>query len=147
MEGISLKLRNSAKAIILNNNSVLVTKHHDESGIFYLLPGGGQEPGEKLTECLIRECIEETGYEIEVKELLFVRECFLDKDIHRVEFIFKGEIGRITEITEMDNGQLGIEWLDLDNILNEPLFPAELRKLIESHNKGQREKTYLGEIV
>ncbi|MBE9916443.1 NUDIX domain-containing protein [Paenibacillus donghaensis] len=142
-----MKLRNSAKAIILNNNSVLVTKHHDESGIFYLLPGGGQEPGEKLTECLIRECIEETGYEIEVKELLFVRECFLDKDIHRVEFIFKGEIGRITEITEMDNGQLGIEWLDLDNILNEPLFPAELRKLIESHNKGQREKTYLGEIV
>lgn len=146
LEEIILKLRNSTKAIIIENNSVLVTKLHDENEIFYLLPGGGQEPGEKLIDCLVRECIEETGYEIEVNELLFIRECFMDKDIHRVEFIFKGNIVRETEITGMDKDQLGIEWLELDNILNEPLFPTELRTLIKSYINGDHEKTYIGEI-
>lgn len=146
MEEISLKLRNSTKAIIIENNSVLVTKLHDEKEVFYLLPGGGQEPSEKLTDCLVRECIEETGYEIEVQELLFIRECFMDKDIHRVEFIFKGNILRETEIMGMDKDQLGIEWIELDNILNEPLFPTELRTLIKSYQKGYHKKTYIGEI-
>ncbi|MEF3353861.1 NUDIX domain-containing protein [Paenibacillus sp. GYB006] len=139
-----MKLRNSTKAIIIEDNRVLVTKLHDENGIFYLLPGGGQEPSEKLTDCLVRECIEETGYVIKVQELL--RECFKDKDIHRVEFIFKGNIVRETEVMGMDKDQLGIEWIVLDNILNEPLFPTELSTLIKSYHNGYHKNTYIGEI-
>lgn len=141
-----MKLRNSTKAIIIEDNRLLVTKLHDENGIYYLLPGGGQVPSEKLTDCLVRECIEETGYMIEVQELLFIRECFKDKDIHRVEFIFKGNIIRKTEVMGMDKDQLGIEWIVLDNILNEPLFPTELRTLIKSYHNGYHKKTYIGEI-
>jgi len=125
----------------------LVTKVLDENGTFYLLPGGGQEPGEKLDDCLKRECREETGYEIEVKGLLFIRECFLDKGIHRIEFIFRGAVTGQSDITRMDNKQLGIEWIDLDNILNEPLYPENLRGLIQLLIRGYHEKTYIGEIV
>jgi 8-oxo-dGTP diphosphatase len=142
---IPLRLRNSAKAIIIKNNKLLVTKQQDERGIFYLLPGGGQEAGEKLKECLIRECIEETGYEIEVHDLLFVRECFLDEGIHRVEFIFQSDILSRNQATGMDENQIGIEWLDLDNIRTEPLFPVDLRTLIMSYIPGQQ-GLYLGEI-
>ncbi|CAG7619777.1 NUDIX domain-containing protein [Paenibacillus allorhizosphaerae] len=141
-----MKIRNSAKALIIQHNKLLVTKLQDESGIFYLLPGGGQEAGEKLQECLVRECIEETGFVIEVKELLFVRECFADKDIHRVEFIFKGDIVRYTEATVMDHNQLGMEWLELDTILGAPLYPRELRTIIAAYIIGHKAQIYLGEI-
>ncbi|WP_240420529.1 NUDIX domain-containing protein [Paenibacillus periandrae] len=131
-----MKIRNSAKAVIFKDNKLLVIKLNDESGIYYLLPGGGQEVGGKLNETLIRECIEETGYIVEVQELMFIRECFLDKNIHRVEFIFKCEISDETKTLIMDKNQIGYEWIDIDTIQNEPLFPAGLKKLIKSFSEG-----------
>ena len=141
-----MKIRNSAKAIIIRDNKLLVAKMQDDSGIYYLLPGGGQEAGEKLQSCLIRECIEETGWLIEVKELLYVRECFADKDIHRVEFMFRGEAVRPMQATGMDANQLGTEWVELDEILDAPLYPRELRAIIASYRIGHAGPTYLGEI-
>ena len=46
----------------------------DRSGEFYLLPGGGQNHGETLKECLIRECYEELGVHVRVQKLLCTRE-------------------------------------------------------------------------
>ena len=43
-------IRNSAKAIIIKDEKILLTKNQDTLGIFYLLPGGGQEPGESIVE-------------------------------------------------------------------------------------------------
>ncbi|SFS80487.1 hypothetical protein SAMN05444972_10842 [Marininema halotolerans] len=43
-----MKIRNSAKAILIHENKLLVIKHKDQDGIFYLLPGDGQIPGETL---------------------------------------------------------------------------------------------------
>ena len=68
-------IRNSAKAIIIVDNKLLVNKMNDGE-MFYLLPGGGQNPGELLSDALERECIEELRYHIRVNELLFVREGF-----------------------------------------------------------------------
>lgn len=54
-------IRNSAKAIIINEDKILLTKNQDNEGYFYLYPGGGQEYRETLHDALIRECIEEVG--------------------------------------------------------------------------------------
>lgn len=144
-----MRIRNSTKAVIIHNNKLLVTKLKDKDEVFYLLPGGGQEPGEMLKECLVRECTEETGYEIEVQELLYVRECFLDEGIHRVEFIFSAILKEADVIdgTALDKNQIGIEWIEIDNIMEEPLFPAGFRSLIDSYSKGKHATTYLGEII
>jgi 8-oxo-dGTP pyrophosphatase MutT (NUDIX family) len=141
-----MKIRNSTKAIIVSNRKLLVTSLRDASGFFYLLPGGGQEPGESLSNCLIREIIEETGYTVEVKDMMFVRECFIDEGIHRVEFVFAADILSHDKIIEMDANQLGIEWIDIDNLINEPLFPEEYRTLIRAYSMGHKEQVYLGEI-
>jgi 8-oxo-dGTP diphosphatase len=37
---------------------------------FWVLPGGGMEPGESETECLLREVREETGLRVEIERLL-----------------------------------------------------------------------------
>jgi 8-oxo-dGTP diphosphatase len=69
-----MSIRNSAKAIIISSNKVLLTKNQDDDGIFYLLPGGGQEHGETIHKALIRECVEEIGEQVEIGELLHIRE-------------------------------------------------------------------------
>lgn len=88
-------IRNSAKAIIIYDGKVLLTKNKDQEGFFYLFPGGGQEHGEQLSDALKRECMEEIGCHIRVHDLTYVREYIgknhqfaeWDADVHQVEFI------------------------------------------------------------
>jgi 8-oxo-dGTP diphosphatase len=69
-----MNIRNFVKALIVQEGKLLVTKNNDEEGEFYLCPGGGQEHGETFHETLQRECMEEIGQEVEIGELLFIRE-------------------------------------------------------------------------
>ncbi len=91
-----MHIRNSAKAIIIKEDKVLLTKNQDNEGYFYLFPGGGQEHGETLHQALRRECLEEVGYEVEVNELLHIREYIgknheyasFDFNVHQIEYYF-----------------------------------------------------------
>ena len=38
--GLQMAIRNSAKAIIIQGEKVLLTKNQDNDGYFYLFPGG-----------------------------------------------------------------------------------------------------------
>jgi ADP-ribose pyrophosphatase YjhB (NUDIX family) len=46
-------IRNSAKAIIISGDKILLTKNQDNEGYFYLFPGGGQEHGETIHNALL----------------------------------------------------------------------------------------------
>lgn len=147
-----LNIRNSAKALVIHQGKLLVTKcYNHEEGVYYLLPGGGQEPGEKLLDTVVRECWEETGLRVIPHELRFLRECFLKKDVHRVEMIFTcsltgSSVPDPAAQLNLDEEQVGIEWLSLDNLAAEPLFPQELRTLISSMSSFASSPVYIGEI-
>lgn len=51
--------RRAARAIIIEEEKILVVRSRFG---YYKLPGGGVEEGESLTEALVREVAEETGY-------------------------------------------------------------------------------------
>ena len=57
-----MAVRNSAKAIVLNDGKILVNRCISKFGEYYALPGGGQHTGEMLNETVKRELLEETGY-------------------------------------------------------------------------------------
>ena len=67
-------IRNSAKALIIKDDKMLATKISDGKEEWYILPGGGQEAEEILPETVCREVAEETGVQVEVKDLVFVIE-------------------------------------------------------------------------
>src|SRR5262245_36178772 len=92
-------VRVSTKAIIIQNDKVLLLKHEDNYGEWYGLPGGGQENGETLEEALIRECQEEINVKVKVNDVLYIRDYiaknheFYDEDeeknTHQIEIMFE----------------------------------------------------------
>lgn len=149
------KIRNSAKAIIIKDNKVLLTKNKDAQGIFYLLPGGGQNPFETMKEALVRECLEEISAKVKVNNLRFIREYigrnheFSDKDFdfHQVEYMFECEL--IEPVTLEaghlpDDMQIGVSWVKLNQLDNIRLYPRILKeKLI---NDTRKDMVYLGDV-
>ena len=147
-----MKIRNSAKAILIHEKKLLVATYEDEEGIYHLLPGGGQKIGETLHETLKRECLEEAGIKIEIDDLLFVRECFMDPKVHRVEFMYSCVLSSFKKESnlnslDLDNKQVGVSWIPVDELLKQPLFPIEMRKLIKEFSEDNKKNTvYLGRL-
>ncbi|WP_142829627.1 NUDIX domain-containing protein [Planococcus soli] len=153
-----MKIRNSAKAIIIQDSKILLTKNIDSEGFFYLFPGGGQEHGEVLTETVKRECIEEIGKNVKVKDLLHIREyigknhehAHFDGDVHQIEYYFVCQLLEeqvsASMPTNPDSHQVGIEWLTVSRLLDYRIYPKGIRKLIQSFAEGKSEVVYLGDI-
>ena len=140
-----VKLRNSAKGVVVHEGRVLLTRCVDHSGDWYCCPGGGQEPGETLDQAVKRECMEETGAVVAVGEMLCVLE-FHDhhNDTHAIEFYFAcdyqgGEIG-MGDVP--DDAQVGVEWVGPEKLKQIDLRPMDLVQVIQKQS-GFR---YLGEI-
>lgn len=136
-------VRNSAKAIIIRNSKLLCIKKNDPNGYYYVLPGGGQEKNETFIETLKRECIEELGAKINVLKLKYIREYigknheFKDKDdAHQVDFMFECELieePNILMAHHQDDGQIGIEWIDIDGSSRSRVYPKVLISRLNSN--------------
>lgn len=61
------KTKYGARAVLLNGKNQVALIHSVNRG-WYKLPGGGREDGELARENLVREVIEETGYEVDILE-------------------------------------------------------------------------------
>jgi 8-oxo-dGTP diphosphatase len=153
-----MSIRNSAKAIIISSNKVLLTKNQDDDGIFYLFPGGGQEHGETIHKALIRECVEEIGEQVEIGELLHIREYIgknhersaFDFDVHQVEYYFVCKIvsGESNDEapTNPDSHQVGVAWLHIESLQEYRIYPKELVKYILSYFNNEKSPIYLGDV-
>ena len=151
-------VRNSAKAVIVQEGKLLAIKKQDKEGFYYVLPGGGQEHGENLHEALKRECVEEINVEVEIGELMFIREYIgknhehaaFDSDVHQMEFMFLGEMkAGHTDVgngTVPDDGQIGVEWIPLTDLLDYRLYPQTMREYVIDYFLGKKRPTYLGDI-
>ena len=152
---MTIRIRNAAKALIIRDGHVLATVNRDEEGLFYLLPGGGQEPGESLRDCVRREVWEEIGAEVDVGELRFVRDYVgrnhhraeQERDVHQVDLIFECRLlGEPVDRGELpDATQVGIEWLPLERIEEYLLIPRGLRPHLRAWGK-EPAPVYIGDV-
>jgi len=127
------------RVIIIKNNKVLTIKRTKPDTTFWVFPGGGVEEGETNEKALIRECKEELGVDILVKNL------FLEMDSEKPETSGQREYFYLCEIKggklgsgdgpefQKDSSYVGkynIEWIDTCNLKNVDLRPTEVKDLI-----------------
>ena len=69
------KTRIGCRGIVVQDGKLLVSR--EEISDYWMLPGGGLEKDETLTECCVREVLEETGYLVEpIEEFLVLNEYY-----------------------------------------------------------------------
>ena len=132
-------IRSAARAVIICNGCLLATKMRDKRGVYYILPGGGQQPGETLEEAVRRECLEEVGIQVKVIRMLYVRE-YIGKNhnfskrhagFHQIEHVFLCEVedpSLACPGTETDNYQIGVSWLALERLGSIRFYPEAIKK-------------------
>ena len=137
-----MSIRNAAKAIIIDNGKVLLNQcHNEQTGDYFCLPGGGQNQYETMAEAVIRECLEETGYEVIPSRFAALLEVIYDTDdpkadanyTHKIYHIFECEVKNRTAHTptEQDTNQLGCVWVAIDDLSRVNLHPPVLGKNID----------------
>ncbi|MCC5808369.1 MAG: NUDIX domain-containing protein [Opitutales bacterium] len=131
-------IRPAARAIVIHDGKLLAAKMRDRQGVYYILPGGGQQPGETLREAVVRECMEECGVEVEVQELLYVREyigknhTFSDRHarFHQLEHVFRCRVldpHAVVPGGNCDNHQVGVNWLALEAMAAIRFYPEVIK--------------------
>jgi 8-oxo-dGTP diphosphatase len=93
-----LQHRVRAAVLMVEDDRLLLVKHvHPETGeTWWIPPGGGLEPeDESILACALREVYEETGLEVDLGPLLYLRE-FREAEagVHHLELFFLGSAAR-----------------------------------------------------
>lgn len=137
-----------AAAILDHGRIVLV--EHDRGGVRYLLlPGGGVEAGESLTEALEREVLEETGLLIRVDRLLFVNDTIAPdgrRHVVNVTFAATAVGGQIAERPD-DAGITSVRLISPAALSGLDLRPPIGAELARAADHGlDTPATYLGSL-
>lgn len=148
-------IRNAARALILKDHRILVLrKEYADGSERFALPGGAQDPGETLQQALIRECEEEIGTSVEIRDLVYVADYFKPRDTqppsakHLVEFLFECTVPEdYAPINghHPDKHQVDVVWAELDELEGMPLYPRSLGSYLQKLRSGNR-SIYLGLI-
>jgi 8-oxo-dGTP pyrophosphatase MutT (NUDIX family) len=78
----------TAEVFVLNErNQVLLVKRKDDGT--WCMPGGCQDLAETPSACAVRECMEESGYQIEILDFMG---CFSSLNYKFVHYTFKDDV-------------------------------------------------------
>lgn len=130
-----MSIRSTSKAIVIDDNKILLNKCSDQyNGIYYSLVGGGQNTFEVMTDACKREVLEETGYKVKVDKFVGICELICEDEefrqkrpdyAHKMYHIFLCSLENKTKSqpTEKDAHQISTEWISLKDIKSIRILP------------------------
>ncbi|MCP3963873.1 MAG: NUDIX domain-containing protein [bacterium] len=146
-------IRNAARAIIVRDQKILLLRKSDDvKGERFALPGGAQDPGETLQQALSRECLEEIGTDVTIRDLLHVADYFKPRHTvppstrQLVEFLFSCDVPgdyRPRHGHHPDKHQVEVLWKPLVDLPDLPLLPHSLAGRLSGEATA---RVYLGTI-
>lgn len=131
----------SCRAIIIEDGKILLS-HESKTG-FYMSPGGGVESGESYEECVKRELMEETGYEITPLEHAFTINEYCYDTLYISEYFVCKTIGKGVQsltATEVFKGMVP-RWIELPKALE--IFGDYATKTPDKESLYKREYTVI----
>jgi 8-oxo-dGTP diphosphatase len=117
------KTRLAAYVICVDLGKVLLSRWVSPNGPVWMLPGGGIDFGEDPMDGAIREFEEETGYIVEIDNLLGI-DTIVRPDFHGVRVIYEGQIVGGELRFEVDGSSDMAAWFDLEEV--DDLVHAEI---------------------
>lgn len=134
------------RAIIIKDAKILLIKRIKQDETYWVLPGGGIEGKENNEQALKRECLEELGLDIKIKELFLERPSDKIETIGQMEFFYFADItggelgtgyGPEFQPNSEYSGQYQLHWVELDKIFSMNLKPVEVRDKIWEYYKSK----------
>lgn len=124
-------------AIIQQGNSVLTLRYRYGDTDVYALPGGNPDPGECLSDALIRELIEELGVRATLNGMIFCGEVvWSEVKKETLHIIFAAEIpGQSPELNPEQTTALEIVWLPLTELESKIMYPNVGKQVASFCNK------------
>jgi len=124
--------RVGAKAVIIQDEKILLVEYVDGTGLHYNFPGGGIQPHESVVDGLRREILEETGVSATIGRLLMVGNYFPPDHnflygsepgvtLYFEAHMLPGSLAR--QPAEPDTHQTGVRWFGLHEV-PKTLIPA-----------------------
>lgn len=103
---------------------------------FFLL-GGGIDSGETDTQCIIRECIEEAGYKVEIKEKVCSAETYYEHPtigfFHPIQVYYSGKLlKKVKKPMELDHV---FKWVKYEDIRGKMYLEMQNWALEQIFNK------------
>ena len=120
-----------AQALIDRDGRVLVTRsrRYEPFREYWSFPGGRVEPGETLTEAVVREAREEAGIEIEVGPLVALGE--YRHKTHDLFFVFRARIVSGEPAVQPNDIVVELAWVTADEASSlMPWYPGGVAALV-----------------
>lgn len=94
----------------------------------YFLLGGGIDGDETDNQCIIRECIEEAGYQVEIKERVCSAETYYKHptigNFHPIQVYYSGQlVKKIKEPVEVDHV---FRWVEYEKIREKCIWKCKI---------------------
>ena len=113
--------RSASRAVVFDQEGKIALLDVSKDG-YYKLPGGGIKKGESITEALKRECLEEIGCNIKIKNEIGETLEFRDKyQLKQISYCYIAEVDGKKgephfEQKEIDDG-FKVVWISLDKAI------------------------------
>ena len=144
-----------SRAVVIDQNYILLCQTLDLPISFYFLPGGHIEHGESAENAVLRELLEESGAQARIKRFLGCLEHSFEPEHnsichnHEYNFIFEAEAGGLKK--HMDIPQLEehikLIWMPLSELGNIDLRAQPLKKLIPEWLESNAQIVFRSEMI